>query len=287
MNARVTDPIRNLARRSRWRFAVRGMLPGTHPGRRLGSAGEFEGYRAYQPGDDVARLDARVFARHRQRMVRLLREDSVVPVTVLVDSSASMQGPERQSLLLDLVRLFFEMCQHRQDPFRVFSFGDGRIERAPAATALAWDALRTWLEERSPTGASRFERELRQLPPDPAGRGVVVVISDAMGIESAARDLAGVVRVGTPLWIAPLLPEELAPPLGGNCTLRSRESQEQWRGILDDTTRREYRAQLERYHGSLHRWFRAQGGDFVVVPTDESIVHAVERIRREGKLLQC
>src|SRR6202043_2065564 len=56
---------------------------------------EFASYREYAPGDDLRRLDWRVFARSDRHYIKQYEEESNVRVTFLVDASASMnyRGP--------------------------------------------------------------------------------------------------------------------------------------------------------------------------------------------------
>ena len=120
--------IERLARRFRWKLTATGLLPGRRAGRRLGSAGEFEGYRPYEPGDDLRSLDVKVYARLRRPMVRLRRDDSVVPLTLLVDRSASMSGESRTRAVASLGLFFVAMARSNGDPVRVLGFRDGQLE---------------------------------------------------------------------------------------------------------------------------------------------------------------
>ncbi len=123
----IQRQLQRLAQRFRWNIAGRGSLPGRDGGRRLGSAGEFESYRSFEPGDDLRALDLKVYSRLRKRMARVLREDSTVPLTLLVDRSASMSGWARQKTTCELIYFFHLLAQRSADPIRVFSFADGSL----------------------------------------------------------------------------------------------------------------------------------------------------------------
>src|ERR1700716_726428 len=51
---------------------------------------EFAAYRDYTPGDDLRRLDWRVYARSDRHYIKQYEEESNVRVTFVVDASASM-----------------------------------------------------------------------------------------------------------------------------------------------------------------------------------------------------
>jgi uncharacterized protein (DUF58 family) len=55
-----------------------------------GSGMEFLDYREYQPGDDVRHLDAHLYARTGAHYVRQYAVYQQLPITIIVDGSASM-----------------------------------------------------------------------------------------------------------------------------------------------------------------------------------------------------
>src|SRR3954471_13911447 len=84
----VIAQIADLALRSR-RLAE-GAISGQHRSPFHGFNIEFAAYRDYTPGDDLRRLDWRVFARSDRHYIKQYEEESNVRVTFVVDASASM-----------------------------------------------------------------------------------------------------------------------------------------------------------------------------------------------------
>lgn len=72
------------------RTVARGFVSGVHRSPFLGSGEDFARHRSYQQGDDVRRLDWRLFARTDRLYVRLFEEDSNLQAFLLVDTSTSM-----------------------------------------------------------------------------------------------------------------------------------------------------------------------------------------------------
>lgn len=72
---------------------VRAGEPGAHRSSRLGRSPEFTEYRAYRPGDDLRRLDWKLFARTDRPFLRIADDHAALRTTIVVDSSASMRFP--------------------------------------------------------------------------------------------------------------------------------------------------------------------------------------------------
>ena len=72
------------------RTIVRGFISGAHRAPFLGSGEDFSRHRAYQQGDDVRRLDWRLYGRTDRLYIRLFQEDSNLQAFLLVDASESM-----------------------------------------------------------------------------------------------------------------------------------------------------------------------------------------------------
>jgi uncharacterized protein (DUF58 family) len=75
------------------RRVTRGALHGAHRSKRVGSSPEFREYRAYQQGDDPAKIDWKLFGRTERVAIRLAHDDASLRTSVLVDASASMAFP--------------------------------------------------------------------------------------------------------------------------------------------------------------------------------------------------
>src|SRR6516165_235659 len=74
----------------RSRRLVEGAISGLHRSPFHGFNVEFAEYRDYAPGDDLRRLDWRVFARSDRHYIKQYEDESNVKVTFVVDASASM-----------------------------------------------------------------------------------------------------------------------------------------------------------------------------------------------------
>ena len=67
-----------------------GFLHGMHQSRQRGVGIEFSQYRSYEDGDDLGRIDWKLFARSDRYFVREAERESEIAVWFLLDASASM-----------------------------------------------------------------------------------------------------------------------------------------------------------------------------------------------------
>jgi uncharacterized protein (DUF58 family) len=89
--AALLDAVRGV----RWpaRSAVRGGIPGAHTSRLRGISAEFTEYRPYRQGDDLRRIDWKLFARSDRAYIRLSNDRAILPTMIVLDASASMAFP--------------------------------------------------------------------------------------------------------------------------------------------------------------------------------------------------
>ena len=73
------------------RVVVEGFINGLHRSPLLGASTDFAEHRAYMPGDDIRRIDWRVFARSDRFYVKEYEAETNTNFTVVLDVSASMR----------------------------------------------------------------------------------------------------------------------------------------------------------------------------------------------------
>ena len=82
-----------------------GFLVGLHRGTRQGAGTEFSQYRSYQPGDDIRRIDWKMFARSDRYFVKEAEIETSVTVRFFLDTSASMLYDENGITRFDYAAL--------------------------------------------------------------------------------------------------------------------------------------------------------------------------------------
>jgi len=160
-----------------------GGVSGRHVSPHRGSSVEFAEYRKYVPGDDLRRLDWRVYGRTDRHYVKEYEADTNLRCCLVVDSSGSMGYGSTGITRMDYARrlagtLGFLACR-QGDAVGISCVADQVVRhlpprRNPAHLRLVLDAL----EEVKPEGASRLPEVLHELAETVRQRALIVILSD-------------------------------------------------------------------------------------------------------------
>lgn len=191
------DAIARIARLElRARAVVEGVLAGLHKSPFKGQSVAFLQHREYAPGDDLRRVDWKVWARQDRLTVKEFEEETDLRLTLLVDGSASMDyAPDRPATprlgkydcAATLAASLAWLALSHGDAVGCAVF-DNRIRAsAPARTKRSHLAsvieVLEWPRGRGvgTRHASAFLPAFRGLAETLPRRGLVVVISDLLG----------------------------------------------------------------------------------------------------------
>src|SRR5688500_19176817 len=131
--AALLDTVRGI----RWpaRRAVRGGIPGAHTSRMRGISAEFTEYRPYRQGDDLGRIDWKLFARSDRAYIRLSNDRAILPTTIVLDASASMAFPVgsmgKWKLASELAIGLAAVARSSADPVGLVISREGRSVQLP------------------------------------------------------------------------------------------------------------------------------------------------------------
>lgn len=230
-------------------------LDGRRLGTRTGNALEFAEYRDYHPGDDIRRLDWRVFARSERYMVKMFSEEIDPRCDIIIDQSASMAiHEEKAAVALGLAALLAVAAQN-------------------AGFSLAvWHAANAWEKEPAPYAPlewrnTEFDATLSPgstitaVPATFHKRGLRIIVSDLLWPEEPSRFLRPLTDGALRTYALQLLHEDdLSPAQDFFTTLQDAESTEERNLLLDDATVAAYKQHLATH---LSLWERACN-DFAV-----------------------
>jgi uncharacterized protein (DUF58 family) len=160
-----------------------GGVSGRHTSPHRGSSVEFAEYRKYVPGDDLRRLDWRVYGRTDRNYVKEYEADTNLRLCLVVDSSGSMGYGSTGVTRIEVARrlagtLAFLACR-QGDAVGISCVAESVVRnlpprRNPAHLRLVLDAL----EEARPQGASRLPEVLHEIAETVRQRALVVILSD-------------------------------------------------------------------------------------------------------------
>jgi uncharacterized protein (DUF58 family) len=195
---------------------VGGRLPGDHRGRGLGEGLDLDRIRAYEPGDDVRRIDWNATARSLVPQVREDVPDRQLTAWILIDQSPSMQFGTADRRKADVAEgaalVVGRFVGRRRDRLGIVTFGAANgPERItpPTAGGRATAGLLHALDGDPPEeggGATSMARALGRVLAGRTPAGLVTIVSDFRGpldwraalSSLAARHTVLAIEVGDP-----------------------------------------------------------------------------------------
>jgi len=106
------------------------LLLGVHQSRRTGTGTEFEQYRPYFPGDDLRRVDWKLYARSGRYLVKESATESHLHIRLVLDLSGSMNYSEGGISRLDYSKVLLAslayMAYRQNDPISFYTVKEGK-----------------------------------------------------------------------------------------------------------------------------------------------------------------
>ncbi len=282
---RYSDPdaiaqIANLALRSR--RLVEGAISGLHRSPFHGFNVEFAEYREYTPGDDLRRLDWRVFARTDRHYIQQYEDESNVRVTFVVDASASMSYKGAAVLskfdyAATLTVSLAMLLAHQQDPVGLVLFDEAAgTVLPPNATQSQVMVMAGLLERCTPARKTELGGLLRSLTDRLRRRSLLVIVSDLFTDLDAFYDGLDRLRFqGHEVLVMQVLDrDELDLPFDGPTIFRDIEGDEElfaepW------AFRRSYQQAMNGFLDAVKRECGSRGYDHVRFFTNEPLAGAL------------
>ena len=167
------------------RAIVEGFLTGLHRSPFKGFSVEFAEYRQYLPGDDLATLDWKVYARTDRHVVKKFEEETNLECHMLLDVSRSMgygsAGITKLQYGSFLAAALAYLMNRQRDAVGLIAFDDEITEMRPAsARAGHLTSLLVTLERLKLGEQTNVAKPLRDLAEAIRKRGLVVLISDLL-----------------------------------------------------------------------------------------------------------
>jgi uncharacterized protein (DUF58 family) len=270
--ARISD----LTLRSR--RLVEGAISGMHRSPFHGFNIEFAAYRDYTPGDDLRRLDWRVFARSDRHYIKQYEEESNVRVTFVVDASASMKYKGSAPLskfdyASTLVVALSMLLTRQQDPVGLVLFDEAATTVLPPnATQAQVAVIAGLLENCTPSRKTELGGLLRTVTGQLRRRSLLVIVSDLFTDLDAVYDGLNRLRFhGHEVLVMQVLDrDELELPFDGPTIFRDIEGDEElfaepW------AFRRSYQRAMDEFLEGVRKECGNRGYDHVRFLTDEPL----------------
>ncbi|NKC14808.1 MAG: DUF58 domain-containing protein [Gammaproteobacteria bacterium] len=163
------------------RIVVDGFMSGIHRAAHLGVSTDFAEHRPYTPGDDIRRIDWRVYGRTDRLYLKQFEAQTTVDLILVLDASASMGFGRGDYSKLEYAAVagaslaYLARRQRDRVGFAAFA-AHTRVFLPPRAAALA--GLLRHLDDLRAEGAGDFARVLPAIATRLTRRAIVLVMSD-------------------------------------------------------------------------------------------------------------
>jgi uncharacterized protein (DUF58 family) len=259
------------------RTIVEGFLTGLHRSPYKGFSVEFAEYRQYLPGDDLATLDWKVFARSDKHFVKKYEEETNLTCHMLIDVSKSMGYASGEVTKLQYASFLagaLAYLMHRQrDSFGLIAFDESISALLPASARSGHLRAVLLALERLELGAgTNVAKPLNDLAAAVRKRGMVVLISDLL--DDPAQVLDGLKHFryrGTDVIVFHILdPYELKFPFEYAARFRDMETEEEVMAV-PGSIRDDYLRRIEGLIAFYKKELQLSGIDYCLLDTSQPL----------------
>jgi uncharacterized protein (DUF58 family) len=188
----VTGRIRRLELTAR--RVVEGFLSGMHRSPYFGQSIEFLQHRQYTTGDEIRHIDWKVFGRQDRLVVKQYEEETDLRLHLVVDRSHSMAYGNGESNKFDysasVAASLAYLAIRQKDACGLFTFDTKIRDVVPARSSQnQLNRLLATLDRVGADGRTDLGRVAREIAQSIPRRGLVVIISDLLGVDSLIEGL--------------------------------------------------------------------------------------------------
>jgi uncharacterized protein (DUF58 family) len=280
--ARFVDPvvlarIGNLELVSR--AVVDGFINGIHRSPYFGASVDFAEHRGYVPGDDIRRVDWKLYARTDRYYIKEYEADSNSNFSVLLDVSKSMGFGSRGITKLEYGKLLagcLTYLVHRQrDRVGLVAFDSDVVEIVPPSAKHMETVLHV-IDRLKPSNPGALKAPLHKVAEHFGRRGLLVLVSDLYEEPDAVLDAISPLRFrGHDIAVFHLLdPAELDFSFREPSAFEDLETGEQI-PIVPDALADQYKALVQAHVDALRERFSANRIDYTLIDTSTPLDHAL------------
>jgi len=260
------------------RSVVDGVINGSHRSPYFGASVDFAEHRGYVPGDDIRRVDWRVFARTDKYYIKEFEADSNANFSVLLDVSKSMAFGTRITKLdyaKTLAACLTYLVSKQRDRVGLVTFDEEIVDHVPPSAKHVDVVLHT-LDRVQAKRPGRFGVPIRKLAEHFGRRGIVVVISDFYEEPDEILDAVSLIRFrGNDVILFHVLdPAEIDFSFDDASSFEDLESGEQL-PVVPDALREQYRTMIREHIAALTTKSAAQRVDYNLLNTSSPLDYAL------------
>jgi uncharacterized protein (DUF58 family) len=178
---------------------VEGFTTGQHSSPHKGFSVEFRQHRPYVQGDEIKRLDWKIYGRSDRFYIREFEEETNLRCTLLLDVSGSMGYKGKQGVKLDYARklaaFLAYLLMSQQDAVGLITFDSQIREFIPHRTRITHlHYLLDAMVKAEPGAETSLATVLESVVQRVKRRGLIILISDLFDDAAALMKAVGVLR---------------------------------------------------------------------------------------------
>jgi len=261
------------------RTVVDGFINGLHRAPFFGASIDFAEHRGYVAGDDIRRVDWRLYARTDRYYVKQYEADTNTNFTVLLDISKSMQFTSGGVTKLEygqfLAACLAFLAQRQRDRVGIITFDEQIVTHVPPS-AKHFNVVLLTLDRARAERPGRLSEPLKKMAEHFKRRGILLLISDFYDEPDEILEAIKPLRfLGNELIVFHVLdPREIDFAYDDASTFEDMETAEQM-PVVPQSFRDQYRSMIQDHINALTTRFSEQRIDYTLVNTAEPLDRAL------------
>ena len=236
---------------------------GAHRGKRTGYGADFEQYRHYEPGDELKRIDWKLFARSEKYQIKESTIESNLHLKLMLDLSGSMNYEEEGIKRLTYAKVLLASLAYigflQGDSISLYFLQHGDVVQVVAPGAKSFQAVLYQLENAEAKG--KWQNDFKDFPAlKSREKEMIVMVSDFL--QEAGELEALVTSLIHPrkeiLLFQILGKQEMQMDLTGTIRFEDLESEHTYHAEATELIK-EYNQSIKFYLNQLDMTFQLQG----------------------------
>jgi uncharacterized protein (DUF58 family) len=261
------------------RSVVDGFINGMHRSPYFGASVDFAEHRGYTPGDDIRRVDWKLYGRTDRFYIKEYEADTNANFACLLDVSKSMAFGSRGVTKLEYARILAAcltyMVHRQRDRVGFAAFDDDLVEFVPCS-AKHMDVTLHVLDRLKPSKPGALAPPMRKLAEHFSRRGLLVLISDLYEDPQAVLEAVAPLRFrGHDMIVFHVLdPAEIEFNYDDASAFEDLESGEQI-PVVPEALAEQYRTLVREHSEALRSKFSELRIDYALLNTSAPLDHAL------------
>jgi uncharacterized protein (DUF58 family) len=258
---------------------VDGFINGLHRSPYFGASVDFAEHRGYMPGDDIRRVDWKLYARTDRYYLKEYEADTNTNFSAILDISRSMSFESRGISKLEygkfLCACLAYFAQKQRDRIGCVTFDNDIVDHIPPSAKHLERVLHT-LDRAKPTRAGDLKIPMQKMAEHFGRRGILVIVSDLYEHPEAVMDAVKPLRFrGNDLVVFHVLdPAEIDFNFDEASSFQDLESGEQI-PVVPSGMADEYRKLVQEHIAALSSRFSQNRVDYALVNTATPLDYAL------------